>query len=226
MNNNFKKAICIIGALATIASMNGCSSKVSKESQTTTAKDSGVLNYEELPKENGTAAYTYKYKDTSGQEQTDKVEIDIDEVDNISFVDTGDISSERFVSDIAQKGYGMTEKEAEEIASNQADYQEFQFVEYIQNNSNKVLAYKALKVTDNGKDGVWIKTSLDAEYTIAPGVVQAIYLFGIVDTEKYSEEEAEEIFDSMKIQIEYTLVNSAQEDIDWETADVKTMDIH
>lgn len=226
MKNNIKKILCVVAALATVASMYGCNIRKNPSDETTTKKEGNTINYEALKTENGTAVYTYKYTDTSGNEQTEKVDIDMEEVGNIDFVESRDVTNEKFVSDIAGRGYQMSEKEAEEVASDIDRYKEFQFVEYIQNSSDKTMAYKNIKVADNGKNGIWLKTTLDAEYTIAPGAVQPVYIFGIADMEKYDEKTLKEAFESIKVELEYALINSAQDDVDWETADIKTMNIH
>lgn len=221
MKNNIKRVICIAAALAAFTSMWGCTVNSTK-----TNKEGQVINYSELKTENGTAVYTYKYTDNSGKEQTQAVDIDMDTADKIETVESRDITNDRFVSDIAQKSYQMDEKKAKEVASNPSDYKEFQFVEYVKNSSDKTMAYKNVAVKDNGKKGIWIKTTLDAEYTMIPGAVTPIYVYGIANMKKYDNDSLEKAFKDIDIQLEYTLVDSAQDDIDWETADVKTIDIH
>lgn len=227
MKNHFKKAICIVAAFATFTSMFGCTVRNAKDDQTTTTvKDSGVVDYKELPTENGTAVYTYKYKDDSGKEQTGEENIDVDIAGNITFKTNEDIENEKFVSVVGPKRYQMTEEQAEAIAKNPSNYQEFYFVEYIQNNSDKVMAFKTLKVNNDSSNGIWIKTDLGAEFAILSGAVQPVYVYGIADITKYDEESLKTAFDAVKIDLEYALVNSAQEDVDWETAEKMTMSIH
>lgn len=220
MNSNIKRAICIVAATAAFTSMFGCT--VNK----TTTKDGNVLNYSNLPTENGTAVYTFKYKDQNGKEATQSIDIDVEDVDNIEMVETGDITSDKFLKGIAKNEYQMDDKTAKKVAADPDTYKEFQFVEYVQNKSDRTMAYKDVEVDDNGKNGIWIKTSLDAEFTIAPGSVTPIYVFGIADMSKYKEDELETAFADINVKLMYTLVDSAQEDIDWEKADMNAMDIH
>ena len=43
---------------------------------------------------------------------------------------------------------------------------------------------------------------------------------------KYDDESLNKAFKDIDVKLVYTLVNSAQDDIDWENADTKTIDIH
>ncbi len=220
MNSNIKRAICIVAAAAAFTSMFGCT--VNKTSN----KDGNVLNYSALPTENGTAEYSFKFKDMDGKEVTQKIDIDMEEVDNIEIVSSGDIASDKFLKGIAKNEYQMDDKTAQKVASDPETYKEFQFIEYVQNKSDKTMAYKDVAVKDNGKNGIWIKTALDAEYTIAPGSVAPIYVFGIADMSKYTEDELEAAFAEINVKLLYTLVNSAQDDVDWEGTRMSEMDIH
>ncbi len=225
MRNNIKRAVCIITAFVAFMSMWGCTVKSGKTGKD--SKEGGqLIDYSELATVNGTAAVTYKYTDADGKEQTEKVDIDMDIADHVELVSTRDITSDRFLNGIAQKGYQMNESKAKEVASNPNDYHEFQFVEYVQNSSDKTMAYKSVRVPENGKNGIWINTALDAEFTMIPGGVTPVYVYGIADMKKYDKESLEKEFKNIKIQLEYVLTDSAQDDIDWETADVKTIDIH
>lgn len=227
MNKNLKSAICIVTAFAAFMTMWGCTVKSKNQNKDAEKKEEGqVVNYSELSTVDGTAAVTYKYTDAAGNEKTQKVDIDMETVDTVEMIDSIDIASDRFLDGVAQNGFQMTDDKAKEVAANPANYQEFQFIEYVQNNSDKTMAYRSVKVPDNGKNDIWIKTTLDAEFTMIPGAVTPVYVYGIADMSKYDKASLEKAFKDTKIQLEYVLVDSAQDDIDWESTDVKTIDIH
>lgn len=226
MKNGFKKAMCVFASLAILTSMWGCTVSKSNKHGEETTKDGQVVNYSELSTVDGTAAVTYKYTDAEGKEKTNKIDIDMEDVDSVEIVSSMDISSDKFLNGIAQKGYQMDDKKAKEVAENPDNYKEFRFIEYIQNTSERTMAYKSVRVPGNGKNGIWINTSLDAEFTMIPGGVTEVYVYGIADMSKYDEQSLQEEFRKMKIQLEYVLCDSAQDDIDWEAADVKTIDFH
>lgn len=221
MSLKIKRVLC--GVMAASIMFSLCSCTVGKTSGN---KDGGVINYDNLKDENGTAVYTFKYTDESGEKKDGEVEIFTDETDKIEMTATGDISSKKFLSGLAESGYQMSADKAKEVASDTKRYKEFRFIEYVQNKSDKVMAYRSVRVKDNGKNNIWIRTSLEADFTIAPGSVTPIYVYGIADMSKYDGETLEEAFKEISVQLEYTLIDSALDDIDWEKADLSTLDIH
>lgn len=239
MNNNIKRAICIVAATATFVSMFGCTIKSSKNSgkettasQSDTASDKkkkgdgAVMDYSSLSEKDGTAVYTFKFKDDKNKEYTRSIPIILDDVDTISIVPNDDIESDRFLSGMAKDGYKMSDEKAKEVAKNKDKFKEFQFIEYVQNTSDKRMAYREVAVENNGVKDIWIKTTLGEEATIAPGSVAMVYVHGIADMSKYDSESLNKAFKDIDVKLVYTLVNSAQDDIDWENADTKTIDIH
>lgn len=211
--------MCIIAAAA-VCSLCGCT--VSKSGSN---KDGNVIKPDAESAKDGTVAYTYEYKDPKGEKKTDKVDIDVEEVDRIEFVESGDIKDKKFKSDIAPK-YGMSEKDAEKAVAKDSKFEEFQFTEYIQNKSDKKMAFKQLRVEKNGKNNIWINTDLGMECAVVPGSVYPVYVTGIADMSKYDEESIEKAFDEMKVQLEYTLIEMEDYDADWDNAEIQVMDIH
>lgn len=210
--------MCIIAA-ASVCSLCGCT--VSKSGN----KDGKVIKPDTESAKDGTVAYTYEYKDPKGEKKTDKVDIDVEEVDSIEFVESRDIKNKKFKSDIAPK-YGMSEKDAEKATEKDSKFEEFQFTEYIQNKSDKKMAFKQLRVENNGKNNIWINTDLGMEGAVVPGSVYPVYVSGIADMSKYDEESVEKAFDEMKVQLEYTLIEIEDYDADWDNAKIQVMDIH
>ena len=210
-----------VAAAAAVCSLCGCTvSKTSGKSG-----EPGVIKPDVDPTKERTVVYSYEYTNPKGEKKTEKVAIDTDEVDNIEFVSSGDLKNEKFVSKYA-KGYGMSQEEAEKAVSEDSGFKEFRFVEYIENKSDKRMAFRHLNVEGNGKNSIWINTDLGSECTIIPNAIYQIYVTGVADMSKQSEDDVKKVFDEMKVQLEYTYVDSAQDEIDWETADVKVMDIH
>ncbi len=228
MKSKFLKAISLLCVFSIMGSF--CSCTVSRsggsEKKLDSNKDGGVIDYSNLSQKDGTAVYTYKFTAPDGKEKTDKVNIDFENTDKIEIGETGDIKSDRFSSTVGERDYHMTPEEIEKAKDEKSDFQEFSFIEYIENKSNKAMAFRSIKVDYNGKKDIWIKTSLDAEFAIVPGSVYPVYILGIADMEKYDEKALEEAFKDISIQLEYTLVDSTMGDIDWDNAQIKTMDIH
>lgn len=219
MKKLLRSIMCIIAAAA-VCSLCGCT--VSKSGNN---KDGNVIKPDAESAKDGTVAYTYEYTDRKGEKKTDKVDIDIEEVDNIEFAETGDIKNKKFKSDIAP-AYGMSEKDAEKAVAKDSKFEEFQFIEYIQNKSDKKMAFRQLRVENNGKNKIWINTDLGMECAVVPGSVYPVYICGIADMSKYDEESVEKAFAETKVQLEYTLIDVEENDADWDNAEIQVMDIH
>ena len=227
MKKFIRKAVSIFAVLAVIFSLCSCTVKTSQGTKNAKKGNDGVvITKKPDAKEKGTSVISYTYKDDKGKEKKGEVNIDFEEVDNIQLTERRVLDNKKFVSDIAQKEYKMPEKEAEKAVQKDSDFKEFTFTEYIENKANKRMAFKSVSVDLNGQKDIWIKSSLDAEFTIVPGSIYPIYVSGIADMSKYDEDSLEEAFKNIKVQLEYTLVDSAQEDIDWDNVDIKVMDIH
>lgn len=220
MKKFLRSMMCLIAA-ASVCSLCGCT--VSKTAGKNS--DAGLIKPDAESAENNTVVYSYEYTNPKGKKEKQEVDIDVDEVDKIEFVSSGDLKNEKFVSKYAEN-YGMSEKEAKKAVSEKSEYKEFRFVEYIENKSDKRMAFKQIKVEENGKNNIWINTSFGAEYTIVPGAIYPIYVTGVADMSKQDEDAVNKIFKEMKVQLEYTLVDNAQDDIDWENSDIRVLDIH
>ena len=219
MKKFLRSMLCIIAAAA-VCSLCGCT--VSKSGNN---KDGGVIKPDAESAKDGTVAYTYEYEDKKGEKKTEKVDIDVESVDKIEFVEKEDLKREKFVSDIAPS-YGMSEEEAKKAVDDKSEFKEFRFTEYIENKSDKKMAFKQLKIEDNGKNNIWINADLGMECALVPGAIYPVDISGIADMSKYDEETVEKAFKEMKIKLEYTLINKDDIEADWEKADVQTMDIH
>lgn len=229
MKKTILKVISLICTLSIMGSLCGCTVRTSNgegDKKLESNKDGGVIDYSKLSQKDGTAVYTYKFTAPDGKKMTDKVNIDFESTDKIEIGATGDIEDKRFLSSYAENDYHMTKEEAEQVASDTKRFKEFAIVEYIQNKSNKAMAFRSIKVNYNGKSDIWIKTSLDAEFAIVPGSVYPVYIIGIADMAKYDEKSLKEAFKDIDIQLEYTLTQTTRDDIDWEKVEIKTMDIH
>lgn len=229
MKSKFLKAISLLCVFSIMGSF--CSCTVSRSGgdtskKTNSNKDGGVIDYSNLSQKDGTAVYTYKVTTPDGKEKEAQINIDFDNADKIEIAETGEIQNKRFSSTVGERDYHMTKEEVEKAKDEKSDFQEFSFVEYIENKSNKAMAFRSLKVDYHGKKDIWIKTALDAEYAIVPGSVYQVDVLGIADMSKYDEKALEEAFKDISIQLEYILVDSTMGDIDWENAQLKTMDIH
>lgn len=229
MKSKFLKAISLLCVFSIMGSF--CSCTVSRSGgdtskKTNSNKDGGVIDYSNLSQKDGTAVYTYKVTTPDGKEKEAQINIDFDNADKIEIAETGEIQSKRFSSTVGERDYHMTKEEVEKAKDEKSDFQEFSFVEYIENKSNKAMAFRSLKVDYHGKKDIWIKTALDAEYAIVPGSVYQVDVLGIADMSKYDEKALEEAFKDISIQLEYILVDSTMGDIDWENSQLKTMDIH
>ena len=115
-------------------------------------------------------------------------------------------------------------KKAEEIISKADEWVEFGYTAYIANTSSQRLITSFIEI--GGKnDNIVMKKSLDCEYSIKSGSGIAVYISGLVNVEKYPDEEA--IFkelNNMDIKLVYTLADDSVTDIDdWNSVTKKTM---
>lgn len=122
---------------------------------------------------------------------------------------------------------GVDKSKAEDIVKNAEKWVEFGYTAYIANTSSQRLITSFLELT-NTNDNIVVLKDLDCEYSIKSGSGMPVYISGLVNVEKYPDEET--IFkelNSMKIKLVYTLADDSVTDIDdWSKVTKKTMTIN
>ena len=73
----------------------------------------------------------------------------------------------------------------------------------VKNTTEDTIAVYGLEITDNGKNGVYISTVLDAEYEIVPDSNASVYFNILCDNGDLTTYEAKALVDSMDIKVVY-----------------------
>lgn len=119
---------------------------------------------------------------------------------------------------------GVDKSKAEDIVKNAEKWVEFGYTAYIANTSSQRLITSFLELTNSNNNLVVLK-NLDCEYGIKSGSGVPVYISGLVNVDKYPDEETiiKELND-MKVKLVYTLVDDSITDIDnWDSVTKKTM---
>ena len=128
--------------------------------------------------------------------------------------------------DNAVKNDGIDKDKAEDIVKHPEEWVEFNYTAYVANTSSQRLITSFIEV--GGKnDNIVLRKNLDCEYSIKSGSAMEIFISGLVNIEKYPDEESllEEL-NGMKVKLIYTLADDKITDIDnWDEVEQKKMDI-
>ena len=128
--------------------------------------------------------------------------------------------------DNAVKNDGIDKDQAEDIVKHPEEWVEFNYTAYIANTSAQRLITSFIEV--GGKnDNIVLKKNLDCEYSIKSGSAMEIFISGLVNIEKYPDEESLLVeLNGMKVKLIYTLADDKITDIDnWDEVEQKKMDI-
>lgn len=135
-----------------------------------------------------------------------------------------DAQKKNFANTIVNNG--VDKDKADDIVKNAEKWVEFGYTAYIANTSSQRLITSFLELTNSNGNLVVLK-NLDCEYGIKSGSGVPVYISGLVNVDKYPDEETiiKELND-MKIKLVYTLVEDKITDIDdWDSVTKKTMTI-
>lgn len=227
--NTFIKVISFLIVLSVLLGTFGCSKgKGGSEG----GKDAGVVDFGDMKEENGTVIYTHSYVDGETGEKKEYTEVvDVDKV-NVPQVIAKDDKISQSIKDsfinTDKKEDGMTDNDIKDITDNPENWRAFYIVKYIENKSDKQLACNYIKAENNGENGIWLKSELGAEYSIGPKNAMNIEIYGIADMSKYeSDEDFEEAFKKLKINLQYTFIDSSESDVDdWSSVTTYAMNIN
>ncbi len=211
--NTLIKILSILVIFAVVITTVGCS--VNNDGE---VKDGevGAVDTNNLPTENGTAVFESTVVDEEGNTQTVTQVID---VENSKPVVGEAVDKEDFVQNNVKDDYGMSDDEAEDVIAKPEDWKVVYLFEYIQNKTDKTMITKSVTTKNNGEGSIFIRSSLDAEYGVGAGGVSNIAIQAMVDMSKYeSDEELQEALDKMDIQVQYTLTDNKDADVDdWDS---------
>ena len=96
----------------------------------------------------------------------------------------------------------------------------------VTNSTDETITVFALDVNDNGKDGVYICTSLEGDIEIEPGNTAPVYFNILCDNGDLSTDEAKALVGSMDIKIAYRDESVVNEDIMTSFVGCKAADIN
>ncbi len=223
MNKTGIKILCLIISAITVLSMFGCSKKKAEVSD----KDGSIIKVEDQTNADGDIIIKNEVTDKDGNKTEVTQLVDGMEIDIPIYMQSGITKRDNFVSEIAKKSFDMPEETAKSVIDNAKGWKEFYATEYVKNTSDKHMAFKAIRIENNGANGLWISKDLDAEFTFAPGTTEMLNIWALADASKLTDDKAiEKAFKDTKINLVYTLIDDPMADIDWEKADLKELVIH
>lgn len=150
----------------------------------------------------GTCIYVFKNKDESGSGDIKITATYSDVTDGYSLFEYMDKNPERYSTALIDD-FGMDEDARDRVLSESEEWLAlFLFID-ISNQSDKNIVIDSLKVDDNGKDGVYIQTDLDALYTIDGNGDAQISVSVLVDSNEPSFDEVFEMIKSMNVSVRY-----------------------
>lgn len=224
-NNIGLRVLCFVLSAITVLSLFGCS--VKKGTAKVTDEDGSAIKAVDQTNADGDIIIKNEVTDKDGNVTEVTQIIDGAGIDKPVYTPSGITKRDNFVSDIAKRSYDMPEETAKSVVENTEGWKEFYAEEYVQNKSDKHMAFKNIRVESNGENGLWISKDLDAEFTFAPGSTELLNIWALVDSSRLETDEAiEEAFLNTKINLVYTLVDDPMDEIDWEKADLKELVIH
>lgn len=250
MNNKIlTRIISIVMAASVVLTVGGCGKKggsadnagssaeaangTTKKSVTEVIDGKGSPVQPDIDEEKSAAVIKYTKVNANGKKEdvTTVVNIsspiinDLEMSSKLNEIIKTDAQKQNFINSIVSDT-DADKKKAEEIISKADEWVEFGYTAYIANTSSQRLIASFIQI--GGKnDNIVMKKSLDCEYSIKSGSGMAVYISGLVNVEKYPDEEAifKELND-MKIKLVYTLADDSITDIDnWDEVTKKTMNI-
>ncbi|MBR4859160.1 MAG: hypothetical protein IKU08_08240 [Clostridia bacterium] len=96
----------------------------------------------------------------------------------------------------------------------------------VSNSTDETITVFALDVADNGKDGVYICTSLEGDIEIEPGSTAPVYFNILCDNGDLSTDEAKALVDGMDIKLAYRDESVVNENPELSYVGYKTADIN
>lgn len=218
------RILSLIISAVMIFSMFGCSFK--KGTAEVSDKDGGAVNVEGQTNADGDLVIVNEVTDKDGNKTEVTEIVDSMGVDHLVSASSGVTKRENFV-EVAKQTYNMPEDVAESVVKKEENWKEFYVTEYIQNKSDKHMAYNSIRILNNGENGLWLSKDLQADYTIAPGTSDMINIWVLADVSKFEDDETmEEAFKNTKFNLVYTLIDDYMADVDWDKSDVKELVIH
>ncbi len=150
----------------------------------------------------GTCIYIFKNKNEAGNSNVKITAAYSDVTNGYSLFEYMNKNPERYSAALIDD-FGMDEDAKNRVLNEPEEWLAlFLFID-VGNLSDKSVVIDALKVDDNGKNGVYIQTHLDALYTINGNGDTQISVSVLVDSNEPSFDEALEMIKSMSVSIRY-----------------------
>jgi hypothetical protein len=148
----------------------------------------------------GTCVYIFKNKKESGDSNIKITATYSDVTDGYSLFEYMNKNPERYSTALVDD-FGMNEDARDRVLNEPEEWLAlFLFID-VSNLSEKNVVIDSLKVDDNGKDGVYIQTDLDALYTIYGNGTAQISVSVLVDSNEPSFDEVFEMIKSMSVSV-------------------------
>ncbi len=222
--NTIIKVLSVLVIFAVIVTTVGCS--IGGGDGFVKDGEVGAIDTEQLPTENGTAVFEGTVVNGEGKTETVTQYIDVENTGKPIVSDTP-VDTEGLKNESVKDDYGMSDEKADDIIAKPEDWKTVYLFEYIQNNTDQTMITKSVTTKNEGDGSIFIRSRLDAEYGIGKGGVSNIAIYALVDMSKYpTEEDMEKAIDKMGIQVQYTLTDNKDADIDdWNSITTDVFDI-
>ncbi len=134
-----------------------------------------------------------------------------DFVENASLLEAIILQPEMYRSDFAEE-YGMSEEKSAEFFECPEEWLTYEQLVTIHNNSEENITVYGFEVENNGKNGVYLSTSIGGELSIAPGGHGPATVSVLFENGDLSIDEAEKLADKIKINVIYTKTPTEYDD--------------
>lgn len=230
--NTFIRVLSLTMAAGVILGSYGCKDTKTSEETTKAAEGNSNVSVSTSELSSITTVIEYTSVNKKGKEKNaTSVATIVDP--GINKAHFGPLLSEKFSDDKNAKDnfkkkvdtYSIDEKKADEIIKDAENWQTFTYDYFVSNPFSKRIAFRTISSTP--KDGIILDGDIGCEKGVPSGVGTYIILEGLVDTNKYKDEDAiKAALKEMKPQIEYTFVDGMDDTIDdWSAVKTKQLPI-
>lgn len=240
MNNKILlRILSVILSVCVVLTVGGCKKNNSTENESSKGTTQGIIEgngnavQPSINKDSDTAVIKYTSVNSEGKKEdatkvltiNSSVANEITMGNKLSETVKTDGQKQSFVEKETKKD-NISKDQAEEIVKNPENWVEFGYSAYIANTSSQRLITSFIEINGTNSN-IALRKNLDCEYSITSGSGVEVYITGLVNIEKYPDEESliKELND-MKVKLVYTLADDSITDVeDWDKVDKKTMDI-
>lgn len=238
-NKILLRIVSLVMAASVVLTVGGCKKKDTASDDTTAGSKAqevvdgkGNAVQPSIDKDgNAVIKYTKVNSDGKKEDATTVVKVNSSAVNKatmgskLSDTVKTDGQKQSYVNNLVKKDE-VDKNKAEDIVNKAEDWVEFGYSVYVANTNSLRLITASIDIGDKN-DNLVLHKNLDCEYSIKSGSGMEIYISGLVNLEKYPDDQAllKEL-NNMKVKLVYTLAEDGVTDIDdWSSVTTKTMDI-